>query len=145
MFKHLLMPTDGSPASNDAITKGVALAKSEHARVTGIHVMPEYRMLMFRTETLQDTKEQFAAERRAEAEQFLAVIKDAAREANVECDVVATTSNHPYEEIIKAAEERGCDLVVMASHGRRGVRGLLLGSETQKVLTHSKVPVLVFR
>ena len=73
------------------------------------------------------------------------MIKDVAREANVECDVVATTSNHPYEEIIKAAEERGCDLVVMASHGRRGVRGLLLGSETQKVLTHSKVPVLVFR
>ena len=73
------------------------------------------------------------------------MIKDAAGGASVECDVVATTSNHPYEEIIKAAEERGCDLVVMASHGRRGVRGLLLGSETQKVLTHSKVPVLVFR
>jgi nucleotide-binding universal stress UspA family protein len=145
MFKHLLLPTDGSPASNGAVKRGVAFAKSEHARITGLYVMPEFSVLTFRTEMLEGTREQFAAHARADADQFLAVAQDAAAEAGVDCDVVSATSNHPFEEIIKTAEERSCDLIVMASHGRRGVRGLLLGSETQKVLTHSKIPVLVFR
>jgi nucleotide-binding universal stress UspA family protein len=76
---------------------------------------------------------------------FLGVIKKAAEEAGVRCDTDYVTSNHPYEMIIQAAEKKGCDLIMMASHGRRGVQGLLIGSETQKVLTHTRVPVLVLR
>ena len=79
------------------------------------------------------------------AEQFLGVIKKAAEEAGVSCDTDYVTSNHPYEMIINAAEKKGCDLIMMASHGRRGVQGVLIGSETQKVLTHTKIPVLVVR
>jgi nucleotide-binding universal stress UspA family protein len=145
MFKHLLLPTDGSESSNDAVEKGIRFAKSEQARVTGIYVMPEFHLFTYRTEMLEDTQPQFAADCRAHADKYLAVIDGAARKAGVACDTVSVTSDHPFEAIINTAEEQGCDLIVMASHGRRGARGLLLGSETQKVLTHSKVPVLVYR
>ena len=94
---------------------------------------------------LEDTKEQYERESKIKAEQFLGVIKKAAEKAGVSCDSEYATSDHPYEMIIKTAENKGCDLIVMASHGRRGVQGVLLGSETQKVLIHSKTPVLVVR
>ena len=77
------------------------------------------------------------------ADKHLAVIEKAAKEMGVACDIVRATSDHPYEAILKTAQDQGCDLIMMASHGRRGVRGLLLGSETHKVLTHTKMPVLV--
>ena len=145
MFKHLLLPTDGSSLSNDAIEKGIQFARDAQAQVTGIHVMPEFHTMTFRTEMLEDTESEFAAYRRAHADQYLGVIHAAAREAGVTCDSVSVISDHPFEAIIMTAEEKGCDLIVMASHGRRGMRGLLLGSETIKVLTHSKIPVLVYR
>jgi nucleotide-binding universal stress UspA family protein len=94
---------------------------------------------------LEDTREQFAQDAKAQARRLLAVIENAAKEAGVSCDTACTTSDQPYEAIIEIAKEKGCDLIAMASHGRKGVRGLLLGSETQKVLTHSLIPVLVFR
>ncbi|CAN7759936.1 universal stress protein [Variovorax sp. LjRoot84] len=144
MFKHLLLPTDGSPSSNDAVMKGIQLAKSAQARVTGIYVMPEFHVLTYRTEMLEDTKQEFAADCRVHARQYLILIQEAASQAGVTCDTVSVTSDHPFEAIIKTADEKGCDLIVMASHGRRGVRALLLGSETHKVLTHSKIPVLVY-
>jgi nucleotide-binding universal stress UspA family protein len=145
MFKHLLLPIDGSKLSEAAIQKGLQFAKSLNAKVTGFYVMPEFHLFAYRTEMLDDTKEEFARDCRAHADQFLAVIEKAAKAAGVACDTAFATSDYPYEAIIKAAEEKSCDLIMMASHGRRGVQGLLLGSETQKVLTHSKIPVLVFR
>ena len=145
MFKHLLLPTDGSPLSNEAVERGIQFAKSVRAQVTGIYVMPEFHVLSYRVDMVEDTAPQFAADCCAHADQYLGVIERAASQAGVACDTVAATSDHPFEAIIKLADDKGCDLIVMASHGRRGVRGLLMGSETLKVLTHSKIPVLVFR
>lgn len=145
MFKHLLVPTDGSALSEAAIERGLQFAKSVQAKVTGLHVMPQFHILAYQAEMLTDIESQFFADCKAYADRYLAVIGQAAKEAGVACDTVAATSDHPFELIIQTAQERGCDLIVMASHGRRGVRGLLLGSETHKVLTHSKIPVLVLR
>jgi nucleotide-binding universal stress UspA family protein len=145
MFKHILLPTDGSELSEAAMQKGIQFAKSINAKVTGFHVILPFHVFTVQTEMLEDTKEQYERESKVQAEQFLGVIKKAAEKAGVSCDTDYVTSNHPYEMIINAAEKKGCDLIMMASHGRRGVQGLLIGSETQKVLTHTKIPVLVFR
>jgi nucleotide-binding universal stress UspA family protein len=145
MFKHILLPTDGSELSEAAIQKGIQFAKSINAEVTGFHVILPFHVFTIQTEMLEDTKKQYESESKVHAEQFLGVIKKAAEKAGVRCDTDYVTSNHPYEMIIQAAEKKGCDLIMMASHGRRGVQGLLIGSETQKVLTHTKIPVLVFR
>ena len=145
MFKHLLLPTDGSEMATAAIQQAVQFAKSINARVTGIYVMPEFQTFTFQTEMLTDTKEAFERDCRAHAEQYLAVIKTTAAAAGVACDTAVATSEHPYEAIIQAAADKGCDLIAMASHGRKGLQGVLLGSETQKVLTHSPLPVLVYR
>lgn len=145
MFKHILLPTDGSRGSEKAIRKALELAKSTGAKVTGFHVIPKFHVFTYRTEMLEDTREEYARDSRAHAQQYLAVIEKAAKQAGVSCETAYTTSDHPYGAIIQAAKRKGCDLIAMASHGRRGVQGLLLGSETQKVLTHSKIPVLVYR
>jgi nucleotide-binding universal stress UspA family protein len=145
MFKHILVPTDGSELSEAAIQKGIQFAKSINAEVTGFHVIVPFRVFSLRMGTLEDTKEQYERQSEVQAEQFLGVIKKAAEKAGVSCDTDYVTSSHPYEMIIKAAEQKGCDLIMMASHGRRGLQGLLIGSETHKVLTHTKIPVLVFR
>jgi nucleotide-binding universal stress UspA family protein len=145
MFKHILLPTDGSERSEAAIQKGIQFAKSINAKVTGFHVILPFHVFTTQSKMLEDTKEQYERESKAQAEQFLGVIKKAAEKAGVSCDTDYVTSDDPYKMIISAAEKRGCDLIMMASHGRRGVQGLLIGSETQKVLTHSKIPVLVFR
>jgi nucleotide-binding universal stress UspA family protein len=143
MFKHVLLPTDGSKLSDDAIRMGVQLAKTVNAKVTGFYVMPEFHVFTYKTEMLEDTKREFATDSKAHAAQYLSVIETAAKAAGVTCDIASTTDDHPYEAIIKAATQRECDLIVMASHGRKGVQAVLLGSETQKVLTHSHIPVLV--
>ena len=143
MFKNILLPTDGSPLSEAAIRKGVQFAKSINAKVTGFYALPEFHIVTYRTDMLEDTRESFAKDSRAQAEKYLGVIEKIAKEAGVACETVRATSDHPYEAIIKATQYKGCDLIMMASHGRRGVRGLLLGSETQKVLTHAKLPVMV--
>jgi nucleotide-binding universal stress UspA family protein len=145
MFTHLLLPTDGSPASEAAIQQSIELAKALHAKVTGLHVIPEFHVFTYQTEMLEDTREQFIKDSQDHAVKFLAVLQKAAEDAGVACDTAYMASDHPYQAIIRVAEERGCDLIAMASHGRKGMSGLLLGSETQKVLTHSKKPVLVFR
>ena len=145
MFKHLLLPTDGSRLSEAAIQKGTQFARSINAAVTGFHVIPKYHLFTYRTEMLEDTKEQFEEDSKAHARQYLAVVEKAAMSAGVPCDTAFATSDQPYEAIIRAAEEKGCDLIVMASHGRKGVQGLVIGSETHKVLTHSRIPVLVYR
>jgi nucleotide-binding universal stress UspA family protein len=145
MFTHILLPTDGSQRSEAAILQGIQLAKGINATVTGFYVIPEFHVFTYRTEMLEDTKEQFAKDGRTHAQQYLGVIEKAAKEAGVTCDTAFATSDHPYEAIIQAAEKKGCDLIIMASHGRRGAQGILIGSETQKLLTHSEIPVLVYR
>ncbi len=145
MFKHVLLPTDGSNLSEGAVRMGVQLAKAVNAKVTGFHVMPEFHVFTYKTEMLEDTKKEFAKDSKAHAAQYLSVIETAAKAAGVTCDVASATHDHPYEAIIRVAKQRGCDLIVMASHGRKGMQGVLLGSEAQKVLTHSHIPVLVCR
>jgi nucleotide-binding universal stress UspA family protein len=145
MFKHLLLPTDGSQLSEAAIESGVKFAKSINAKVTGFYAMPKYHLLTYRADMMAGSKQEFEKDSKAHADRFLEVIVKAARAAGVPCETALATSDHPYEAIITMAQEKGCDLIMMASHGRRGVQGLLLGSEAHKVLTHSKIPVLVFR
>ena len=145
MFKHILLPTDGSAASEAAIRSCLRFAKEIGARVTGLHVLPEFHVLTYNTEMLEDTREQFAQDSEAHAKTFLTAIEHAAKEAGVACDVLRMTSDHPYQAIVQAAQDQQCDLIAMASHGRKGLQGFLLGSETQKVLTHSQIPVLVYR
>lgn len=144
MFKHLLLATDGSASSEAAIRQCMQFAKESHAKVTGMHVIPEYHVFSRHLNTLVDTKEHFDQAGIAQAGKYLEAIEKAALEAGVECDTEYVVNDHPYEAIIKAAEDKSCDLIAMASHGRTGVRGLFAGGETQKVLTHSKNPVLVF-
>lgn len=145
MFKHILLPTDGSELSEAAIRKGIQFAKSINAKVTAFHVILPFHVFTLQTEMLEDTKEQYEKQSKLNADQFLGVIKTAAEKAGVSCNTHCVISDHPYEMIIKSAETHGCDLIMMASHGRSGMQGLLIGSQTQKVLTHSKIPVLVLR
>lgn len=143
MYKHLLLPTDGSALSDFAVQNALQLAHALGAKVTGITVMPEYHMLSYAAETLQDTRQMFESDQRRHADQCLSRLAEEATRADVFCDTAAVSGDHPYEQIIAAAEQRGCDLIVMASHGRKGIKAMLLGSETHKVLTHTKIPVLV--
>jgi nucleotide-binding universal stress UspA family protein len=145
MFKHVLLPTDGSNLSQVAIQKGVQLAKSMKAKITGISVMPEQKYYLYQTDITVQVKEEAAKQHKLQANRNLSVIEKATKDAGVPCETLCEISDYPYETIIRVAEQKGCDLIMMASHGRRGVKGLLLGSETQKVLTHSKIPVLVYR
>lgn len=145
MFKHILLPTDGSELSQRAIEHGIALAKALGARVTGFHATPSFHVLTYDTLQLESTHGEYLRVSAEQTATMLGAIEAAARTAGVPCETASTMSDQPYEDILRAAAERGCDLIVMASHGRRGVKGLLLGSETQKVLTHGTVPVLVYR
>jgi nucleotide-binding universal stress UspA family protein len=145
MFKHVLLPTDGSKLSETAVRRGVQFAKSINARVTGCSVVPNLHFFNYDSDMPTAIKEQAIQECKLQTEHHLDFVRKTAKEAGVPCDTVCGTSDQPYDAIVKAAEEKGCDLIMMASHGRRGVKGLLLGSETQKVLTHSKIPVLVYR
>lgn len=145
MFSHLLLPIDGSDLSRAAIQHGLRFAKEANAKVTGVCVAPEFHVFTFDTAMIGDTSEKFLADSHAQAQNHLAMLQKAADDEGVPCDTVVQVSDQPYEAIIRTAEERGCDLILMASHGRRGVQALLLGSETQKVLTHSRIPVLVYR
>jgi nucleotide-binding universal stress UspA family protein len=145
MFKHILLPTDGSPLSEVAIKKGMQFARSTGAQVTGLYVIDPFHLFSTGGEMLSDSKERYEQDSRAHARSSLSVVYAVAKENGVSCDCISETNSHPYAVIVETAEKRGCDLIMMASHGRRGVQALLIGSETTKVLTHSKIPVLVLR
>ena len=148
MFKHILLPTDGSKLSDRAVQRGIELAESLGARVTAMHVIPEFRMMADESFVLPnsvDLKRRYDKESKARADKMLAKIGERAAAAGVKFEAVSVNADVPYEQIIETAKKRKCDLIMMASHGRRGLSGLLLGSETSKVLTHSKIPVLVVR
>ena len=145
MYKRILIPTDGSEASQRAILAGVEFAREVGADVVGLTATPEFHVLSTDSTMLEDTPEQFAAGSDMRARRILADVENAARDAGVPCRTEHVVDDDPYAAIIAAARNLGCDLIVMASHGRRGLKGLLLGSETQKVLVHSAIPVLVHR
>jgi nucleotide-binding universal stress UspA family protein len=147
MFKHILLPTDGSPLSARAIAAGVALAKLSGARVTALFVAPPATPLVFEhfLPVRYMTPEDHAAQIAREAAHALGEVEKAAKAAGVTCETKQLVSDYPADAIVKTATKGKCDLIVMASHGRTGVSSLLLGSETHKVLTHAKVPVLVHR
>lgn len=147
MFKHILVPTDGSPLSEGTVARAVSFAKDAGARITFFYAQPDFPMPIYGEGALIDptTPEQFGKAAAEEAKRILDAAKAAADEAGVSSDSDTVVNEVPYEAVIDAAERHGCDLIFMASHGRRGIAGLLLGSETQKVLTHSKIPVLVYR
>ena len=145
MFKSILIPTDGSELSEKAVAQGIALAKALNAKVVGFHAIPAYHFMTVNTEMFADTPGEYERDSTARAKKYLANIDERARAAGVPCESFHETAAHPYEAIIKAAQSRNCDAVAMASHGRRGVQGMLLASQTTLVLTHSKIPEVVFR
>jgi nucleotide-binding universal stress UspA family protein len=145
MYRHILIPTDGSELSGKAIQHGVALAKSVGAKVSGITVTVPFHVFAIDPDTLTDTPASYQTRVAAAATKYLEQIKNVAAAAGITCDAIPVEHEHPYLAIIGTAKENGCDLIVMASHGRRGISALVLGSETVKVLTHSTIPVLVCR
>lgn len=148
MFKHILLPTDGSKLADRAIIHGIKLAKALGAKVTLLSVVPEFRMIAdesFAVPMSMQMKQRYEKEATVRAEKKLATISARVEKTGLQCASVVVASDLPYQQIIEVARKRKCDVVVMASHGRRGLTGLLLGSETVKVLTHSKIPVLVVR
>lgn len=146
MFKHILMPTDGSEHSERAVERGIELAKLCGARVTGIHVMQDYLMLIAGDGMLSaGMEENMDAQVREQAERFLAFVQRAADAAGVPCDTLIAKGKHPYDAIVDAANERGCDLIVMTARHRKGLASLIMGSEASRVLHRASIPVLTFR
>ena len=145
MFKHILIPTDGSKRSEKAVRKGIRLAQSMKARVTAFHAIPKFYASDVMMDLLSTSRGNYAAAALAYAKERLRFVQVAAQAFDVRCDARHATTDDPAGAIIEAAKASGCDLILMASHGRRGLGALLLGSETQKVLAHSTIPVLVYR
>jgi nucleotide-binding universal stress UspA family protein len=147
MYKHILIPTDGSKLSSRAVEHAMTIAHSMGSRVTGLFVAPAPTPLVFKglvpVRYLQP--DQHAALNAKAAARYLGEIEAAAQAAGVRCDTLTVDDEYPADTILRVAAKRKCDLIVMASHGRRGVAGVLLGSETQKVLVQAKMPVLVCR
>jgi nucleotide-binding universal stress UspA family protein len=145
MYKHVLIPTDGSDLSSKAEAAGLALARSLDAKVTAVTVTPPFQYIGIEPMVVMMTEPEYEKAQAARAEKTLERVKSTAAAIGVPVETLRTIDSRPYEAIIAVAKARGCDLIFMASHGRTGMAGLLLGSETTKVLTHSKIPVLVYR
>ena len=147
MFKHILVPTDGSTLSQQAVDKALELARHFNAKMTALHVYPKFGGSPYGTygpaeDVLEEAHHNHA---NAEGARLFATLRTAADEAGVACEAILVESNDVWQQIIATARKKRCDLICMASHGRRGITGVLLGSETSKVLTHSDIPVLVLR
>ncbi len=145
MFKKILVPTDGSPLSEKAVDCAVRFARKTGAGLVGISVAEPYAPNALPESAAASFSNPYGERMRALATRNVAAIAHAAQAAGVPCETLVTVSFSPQDEIIKAAAQHGCDAIFMASHGRKGLDKLLLGSETQKVLTHTKIPVLVLR
>ena len=148
MYRHILIPTDGSELAEHAVTNGLSLAKSVGAKVTVIVVEDPFDWLSVsetRASQALDELDKYNAQVKKHAASVLSRVADVAKQASVPCDTMQVENVQPYRAIIAAASDRGCDLIVMASHGRGGLSAVVLGSVTNKVLTHTKTPVLVYR
>lgn len=144
MYSHILIATDGSELANKAVPYGLELAKLAGAKVTGLTVRPHLDDFVAEGVVITVTPE----EREAFKEQIdhhLDLARRKSAELGVQLETLQVESGEPWKAIISVAEERKCDLIIMASHGRRGLSALIFGSETQGVLTHCDIPVLVYR
>jgi len=151
MYKNILIPTDGSELSQKAVSHGVSLAKILHARLTFVAVRKPFHTMGPGAEPemvvkMPDEYKSYVHDYlTAESSEHLAVAKTTAERDGLSCETVDVEHDHIYQGILDTAAQKKCDLIVMASHGRRGVSAIVLGSETVKVLTHSALPVLVYR
>jgi nucleotide-binding universal stress UspA family protein len=145
MYTNILIPTDGSELAGKAVQHGIALAKQIGARTAVLTVLPPFHTLTTDVRMIEDTPAQYKARMHKQAEKTLNAAASLAKSESVACETVQVEHEHPYQAIIDTATSKGCDLIIMASHGRHGVSAILLGSETVKVLTHCKVPVQVYR
>jgi nucleotide-binding universal stress UspA family protein len=145
MFKHILIPTDGSDLSRKAMLYGMHLAKLTNAKATAITVRAPYSISSMDVVGVVGSEDEYNEETRQSAERALTQVQMAAQAEGIKVETLQEVHDQPYRAIIDCALANRCDLIVMSSHGRRGVAALLLGSETTKVLTHSKIPVLVYR
>jgi nucleotide-binding universal stress UspA family protein len=147
VFKNILVPTDGSEFSEKVAQPAMAFAKAFNGKITGIHVFPPSFGVYYGEAVWVDDRMQSQMRETAEAEgnKYLDRLQAAAATAQIPFERVLQEGASPWRGIVETAESRGCDLIMMAAHGRRGLSALVLGSETNRVLTHSKVPVLVYR
>ena len=145
MYRHILIPTDGSDLAHRAVTHGLSLAKAVGAKVTALVVEAYnvYDLPASRIDLISSAFAEYAERAKVHAAKILDGVAAEAKAADVACETVQMTHDHPYEAIVATAKEKGCDLIVMASHGRAGIAAVVLGSVTTKVLTHTKIPVLV--
>lgn len=144
MYKRILVPTDGSDITAKAVETAIGLAKSLNARLLTISVKEPFPYSAISEMQPTPPQEFYDAQERIATARVKTVV-DAAQAAGLQCDAHTVEALHPWESIVDHAQTQGVDLIVMASHGRRGVAAMLLGSETQRVLIHSKLPVLVVR
>ena len=145
MFKNILIATDGSDLAAKAVEQGVVFAKEIGAGITALTITKPFNVLSLAPSELGYTPIEYKKYAEEYAEKVLDTVAAAAKSAGIDCETLHIEHEHVYQAIIDAAAARKCDLIVMASHGRRGVSAVVLGSETVKVLTHSKIPVLVYR
>jgi nucleotide-binding universal stress UspA family protein len=148
MYKHILLPVDDSELSLKAARETLKYAKSVGARVTAIHVIAHGRLVIdegLSGGIVRQLKKEYEDTASNAAKDMLAKLEERACKLGVRFDSAVVVGDHPHQEIIEHAEKNGNDLIMMASHGRRALQSLLLGSETIKVLTHCKIPVLVVR
>jgi nucleotide-binding universal stress UspA family protein len=148
MYKHILLPTDGSKLAAKGVKAGVKLAKALGAKVTGVYVLPRYMPPVYGDAAVlvpEINPQRFNQAMKKNAAKALSVVEAEARAAGVRCDTATPTDTQPWQGILSAARSKKCDAIAMASHGRGGLGGLILGSETARVLAHSKIPVLVTR
>jgi nucleotide-binding universal stress UspA family protein len=147
MFKHILIPTDGSPVSSKAVKAGVALAKEAGAKVTGYYAIEPLPTRLYGEGYVADKQivEELERRNRAQAKKLVGAIEREARKAGVRFEPLVETARTPYHGIVEAAKKRDCDLIFMSSHGHTGLMRLALGSVADKVMTLSKVPVMVYR
>jgi nucleotide-binding universal stress UspA family protein len=147
MFKNILIPTDGSKLSQKAVLVGVELAKSIGAKATAFYAAPPATPIVYRDSLPvgYTTPSEHAQMIERTVAQYLGFVEKAAKKARVPCETVHVTSDYPEDEILKIAKKKKCDLIVMATHGHGGLRGMLIGSVTQKVLNRSEIPVMIIR
>jgi nucleotide-binding universal stress UspA family protein len=145
MYTNILIATDGSELAGEAVQHGIALAMRIGSKVTVLTALPPFHVFTTDTQMIEDTPGQYQARMQQRAQKILGAVAHLAQAAGVACETVHVVHEHPYRAIIDTAASKGCDLIVMASHGRHGIAAIVLGSETVKVLTHSKIPVLVHR
>lgn len=143
MFTNILIAVDTSDLAAKAIEEGVTLAQKTGARITALTVAEPFHTFSMEPGALEDTREEHEKHMQEQSSKTLLAVSNAAKQAGVACETVIKEDEHPYQAIVDTAKSRGCDLVVMASHRRHGLDGIIHGSETLKVLNHCDIPVLV--